>query len=59
MNHFLYNYFDVQIGQGVKARFRKNRFTRKIQVFQFNCEAPCSWNENGYGWGKWSYVGWG
>lgn len=49
-------YFKVQISQGVYARFRRNRFTRKTEVFQFNCEAPCRWNEEGYGWGKWTKV---
>lgn len=52
----VYRYFDVLIAQGVKARFRQNRVTRSVQVFQANCARPCSWNEPGYGYGKWTSI---
>ena len=43
----LHRYFDMQIRQQTTApavaRFRRNRITRSIQVFQHNCVAPCRW----------------
>jgi len=54
----IYHYFDVEIAPRVKAQFKRNRITRTLYVFQFNC-APdgCnSWHEPGYGWGRWVRV---
>ena len=66
----LWRYFDVQIAVNsylhkgktishpIKARFKQNRLTRRVYVFQANC-APDgfnTWNEPGYGYGAWKRV---
>jgi hypothetical protein len=63
---FLYEYFDVKIQQkgsrgdgfDTRARFKRNRFTRTLYVFQSNCapDGQNTWNEPGYGYGKWKAV---
>lgn len=53
-----YQYFDVQIRDGTKARFKRNKITGKVYLFQHNCtQDGNSWNERGYGWGKWTPIG--
>ena len=38
----------------VRARFKKNRFTGAVYVFQSNVQKEGNrWNEPGYGWGVW------
>jgi hypothetical protein len=59
----LYRYFDVQIDAPrplarTTARFKRNRITRALFIFQSNC-APSghnTWNEPGYGYGRWLRI---
>jgi hypothetical protein len=54
---WLYHYFDIQIEDRTKARFRRNRITRRLFIFQFNCASGGnSWHEPGYGYGKWTAL---
>jgi hypothetical protein len=52
-----YTFFDVEINQGTKARFRRNRWTGELWVFQWNCaERGNEWHSPGYGWGRWQSL---
>jgi hypothetical protein len=64
-------YYDVEIRQpseqdrkvygeracNIKARFKKNIFTRTVYVFRHNVNPEGNrWNESGYGWGIWEKL---
>ncbi|WP_411887391.1 hypothetical protein [Hydrocarboniphaga effusa] len=52
-----HKHFDIEIGHRVTARFRQNRITGRIEVFQFNCcPSGNEWHGQGYGYGRWQRV---
>lgn len=54
-----YVYYNVEIAQGVKAKFKRNKiFPFIVYVFQANCatDGLNIWNEDGYGYGHWKRI---